>query len=405
MRRSRWQALEEKVEANFKNRYVWSPSYIDALVTRDRDTDANGTLDERLFPQHDANFNVTAITNTSGTVQERYTPDPFGVVTFRNASGNTISASAKDWVFLHQGGQADILGHYDFRNRILSPTLGRWLTNDPLGFEAGDNNFYGYVANGPGNTVDPSGLQPPWHPYPYPASPLPPRPSPGGNSPNPGGNGNSGSDFGEVKKKTWRLTFTNKIPPTPFSDGIHWGIEQWNSYAVLDENGAIDKKASGYVIQHVYVTLMVTSYFNQPRDGMPPLWKPHEVAHYYEAIKVSNGVGGPDYFRWGIKGAASTKGLFIAVGISKFYFDRPDNETSLDCEVYGWGINPANGKPYIDHSGRVTGHQGFPSNTNPPPFWDGDQGGITKTLSLNWSWPQGANAPTFINPKIDFSEN
>jgi len=72
------------------------------LVTRDRDTDANGTLDERLFAQHDANFHVTAITNTSGTVHERYTPDPFGVVTFRDASGNTISASAKDWVFLHQ---------------------------------------------------------------------------------------------------------------------------------------------------------------------------------------------------------------------------------------------------------------------------------------------------------------
>jgi len=59
--RDGWQFLEEKVGANFKNRYVWSPSYIDALVTRDRDTDANGTLDERLFAQHDANFNVTAI--------------------------------------------------------------------------------------------------------------------------------------------------------------------------------------------------------------------------------------------------------------------------------------------------------------------------------------------------------
>jgi len=117
------------------------------------------TVPARQFPQHDATFHVTAITNTSGTVQERYTPDPFGVVTFRDASGNTISASAKDWVFLHQGGQADILGHYDFRNRNLSRTLGRWLTNDPLGFDAGDNNFYGYLANGPGNGLDPSGLE------------------------------------------------------------------------------------------------------------------------------------------------------------------------------------------------------------------------------------------------------
>jgi len=116
------------------------------------------TVPARQFPQHDANFHVTAITNASGTVQERYTPDPFGVVTFRDASGNTISASAKDWVFLHQGGQADILGHYDFRNRILSPTLGRWLTNDPLGFAAGDVNFYSILKNNPINSLDPFGL-------------------------------------------------------------------------------------------------------------------------------------------------------------------------------------------------------------------------------------------------------
>jgi len=66
-----WKALKEKVGANSKNRFVWSPSYIDALVTRDRDSDAN--------------IHVTAITNTSGTVQERYTPDPFGVETFWDA--------------------------------------------------------------------------------------------------------------------------------------------------------------------------------------------------------------------------------------------------------------------------------------------------------------------------------
>lgn len=91
----------------------------------------------RRFPQHDATFQKTAITNPRGTVRERYTPDPFGEATFRDASGNPISNSAKDWVLLHQGGQADILGQYDFGYRILSSRLGRWLTNDPLGFSGG----------------------------------------------------------------------------------------------------------------------------------------------------------------------------------------------------------------------------------------------------------------------------
>jgi RHS repeat-associated protein len=132
---------------------------VDGLVTRDRDTDANGTLDERLFALQDANWNVTGITNTSGTIQERYTETPYGAVTFRDGSGSTISVSTKGWDILHQGAKADIIGDYDFRNRVYSPTLWRWLSNDPLGFEAGDVNTFRYVGNGPGNGLDPLGKE------------------------------------------------------------------------------------------------------------------------------------------------------------------------------------------------------------------------------------------------------
>jgi len=156
-----WQVLEGKNGSNTQSRYVWSPAYVDGLVTRDRDTDANGTLDERLFALQDANWNVTGITNTSGTIQERYTETPYGAVTFRDGSGLTISVSTKGWDILHQGAKRDIIGDYDFRNRVYSPTLGRWLSNDPLGFEAGDANTFRYVGNGPGNKVDPMGKEPP----------------------------------------------------------------------------------------------------------------------------------------------------------------------------------------------------------------------------------------------------
>ena len=56
-----WQVLEERVGGNTTMQYVWSPVYVDAMILRDRDTDANGSLDERLWVQQDANFNVTAI--------------------------------------------------------------------------------------------------------------------------------------------------------------------------------------------------------------------------------------------------------------------------------------------------------------------------------------------------------
>jgi len=45
------------------------------------------------------------------------------------------------------------------RHRDYSPTLGRFIERDPIGFEAGDNNWYRFVANGPTGKVDPSGLE------------------------------------------------------------------------------------------------------------------------------------------------------------------------------------------------------------------------------------------------------
>jgi RHS repeat-associated protein len=91
-------------------------------------------------------------------VQERYTYTPFGQVTFRDNTGSTLSNSAKDWIFLHQGGERIAAGDYEFRNRVYSPSLGRWLSCDPLGFEAGDQNWYRAIGNNPIFMFDPSGL-------------------------------------------------------------------------------------------------------------------------------------------------------------------------------------------------------------------------------------------------------
>jgi RHS repeat-associated protein len=155
---SDWQLLETKVGSNTVTRNVWSPVYVDGLVLRDRDTDANGTFDERLYSLQDANWNTTGLVNAGGTVQERYTYTPFGQVTFRDGSGSTLSNSAKDWVFLHQGGEKIAAGDYEFRNRVYNPNLGRWLSNDPLRFNAGDQNWYRAIGNNPGNDLDPEGL-------------------------------------------------------------------------------------------------------------------------------------------------------------------------------------------------------------------------------------------------------
>ena len=150
-----WQVLEERVGGAATKSYVWSPVYVDAMVARDRDTDANGSLDERLYVTHDANFNVTGLVTTGGTVAERYTYDPYGAAQARDGSW-TVTTTAYVWQYLHQGGRlSGESGLYAFRYRDYSPTLGRWVTMDPIGANI---NLYVLSINNVVNNVDPYGL-------------------------------------------------------------------------------------------------------------------------------------------------------------------------------------------------------------------------------------------------------
>jgi RHS repeat-associated protein len=47
---------------------------------------------------------------------------------------------------------------YDYRNRVYSAELGRFLQTDPIRFDAGDVNLYRYVGNSCVDWIDPDGL-------------------------------------------------------------------------------------------------------------------------------------------------------------------------------------------------------------------------------------------------------
>jgi RHS repeat-associated protein len=156
-----WQILEERSNgvSTATIQYVWSPVYVDALVLRDRSTANNGTLDERLWVQQDANYNVTALVNGSGSVVERYDYDPYGKRTVLDASFNTRSSTSYAFVNGFQGLRLDTTsGFYYARIRDFSPTLGRFVQADPAGFDVGDSNFYRFEGDSSTGSSDPSGL-------------------------------------------------------------------------------------------------------------------------------------------------------------------------------------------------------------------------------------------------------
>jgi RHS repeat-associated protein len=127
---------------------------------RDRSTANNGTLDERLWVQQDANWNVTALINGSGTVVERYVYDPYGLRTVLDANFNVRSSSSYAFVHGFQGLRLDTAARlYDARRRIQSPSMGRFGQTDPSGFGGGDTNLYRFEHNGTAVRLDPTGLQ------------------------------------------------------------------------------------------------------------------------------------------------------------------------------------------------------------------------------------------------------
>jgi RHS repeat-associated protein len=80
------------------------------------------------------------------TVQ--YTYDPYGNTTSSAASTNTIK---------YTGREQDASDLYYYRHRYYKPSVGRFISEDPIGL-AGGSNTYTYVGNNPVNYIDPLGL-------------------------------------------------------------------------------------------------------------------------------------------------------------------------------------------------------------------------------------------------------
>ena len=160
----KWQVIEERLEsggtisATPDRQFIWGQRYIDDFGCRDRDTDSNGNLDERLYGLQDANWNVTALADTSGDAQERYAYTAYGTPRFLTPMFATRAASSYGAEVLYAGYRYDSEGGlFYIRNRVLDAAIGIWTQRDPLEYEDGANLF-SYSDSAPLGVTDPFGL-------------------------------------------------------------------------------------------------------------------------------------------------------------------------------------------------------------------------------------------------------
>ena len=99
-------------------------------------------------PIHDPYGNTAALLDLNGNLSAHYRYSAFG-------EEETQGIASNPWRFSSKRADPET-GFIYFGRRYYMPSLGRWLTPDPVGFADGPN-LYAYVHNHPPTMVDPDG--------------------------------------------------------------------------------------------------------------------------------------------------------------------------------------------------------------------------------------------------------
>jgi RHS repeat-associated protein len=137
-------ALEFDSSGSLTNRYLYGDD-IDTLLA---DEPTSGSV---LWAFGDNLGTVRDVTDNSGTVSNHLTYGAFG-----NVTNETNPSSGMRFGFTGRDLDRDSGLNY-YRSRYYGSDIGRFISEDRIGFAAGDANLYRYVKNSPVGAIDPSG--------------------------------------------------------------------------------------------------------------------------------------------------------------------------------------------------------------------------------------------------------
>ena len=115
---------------------------IDQLLSRQTATGNQSMLSDALG-------SILLATDASQNIVTSYSYDAYG---------QTSQSGANDNSQQYTGRENDLTGLYYYRARYYSPALGRFISQDPIGWAAGQTNGYAYVGGNPLSNIDPDGL-------------------------------------------------------------------------------------------------------------------------------------------------------------------------------------------------------------------------------------------------------